>query len=410
MTDFHPVIKATKLEAAKAADPMEPSEEWLKSRSQSVGSSDIAGAVIGGSQYSSPAKVWEAKRSGIAKPPNNAMLAGSWLQPHIEALALAWIRQFYPDATLFPGAEETYEATTMAGMTCTPDLLIATNTNPDDDPTIPRGIVVEIKFTTNSSNYIRKVETEKGIRDIFWPPDHVLRQVQHQLAILDGIYGNIDYDDLDMWQYREDGGFDWAGAIAVFPLGYTPAALMGPGQHIMVSPAPIRPSRLMLKEMEAAGKAMLGCLRDGVAPWNINSPNLPAYYANDKRDKGMPDAAETLAKKNSVSVAKVETINLIDNMKVLEETIKPDQAQIAEVKEHVKDVLKSESADKLLTEDGEILASYSAADVLDWDAFLSETGLPEYSDMLESVICHPQAAAKHTKPSDKTRRLSIKRS
>ena len=409
MSDWHPVIKANKLEAVKAANPLEPSEAWLKSRSKSIGSSDIAGAVIGGSQYSNPAKVWEAKRSGIAKPPNNAMLVGSWLQPHIEEMALAWLRQFYPQAERFPGAEETFEAMNMAGMTCTPDLLVATNTNPMDDPGgIPRGVIVEIKFTQNSSNYIRKVETEKGIRDIFWPPDHVLKQVQHQLAILDNIYGCTDYDDEEAWENRElDGGFDWAGAVAVFPLGYTPAALMGPGQHIMMSPAPMRASREMLGEMEAAGSAMLGCLRDGVAPWNRQSLDLPDYYRGDWMDT--PEIAEKLVKKNAVSVANVETINMINEMKATEAEIKPSQMEIDGAKDAVKKLLKAESSDKLLTEDGEVLALYSAADVLDWPAFCADVGISEHSDMLESVICHPQAAAKHTNPSDKTRRLSIRR-
>ena len=413
MTDLqeagiHPVIKANRIAEAKALNPLEPSDDWLESRSRSVGSSDIAGAIKGGSKYSNPSRLWEAKKRKIRQPPNNAMLAGSWLQPQIEELALEWLRQFYPAADRFPGAEQTFEAAGMAGMTCTPDLLVATNTAPDDDPNIPRGVIVEIKFTTNFGQYTRKVDRGKGPRDEFYPPDYVLRQVQHQLAIIDAIYGYTDYTDEGAWDDRlYNNGFDWAAAIAVFPVGYVPASMMGPGQHIVMSPAPILPSREMLAEMEQAGAAMLLCLKHGISPWNQTDDLLPAYYKSG--DVGTPELADEITAHGRVVMATSEIKDRLAKLRKLEEEIKPDKKQIDEIKDQIKALLTAESADKLITEEGEVLASYSESDVLDWGSFCTDAQIELYSDLLQSVINYPEAAAKHTTPSAKTRRLSINR-
>ena len=415
---IHPVIKAVPV-AVKSPDPFEPSDDWLEHRSMSVGSSDISGAILGGNQYSDPAKVWEAKKGKVSRPANNAMITGSLMQPHIEEMALAWLRQFYPQAERFEGGEQTWEAFHMDGMTATPDLLVATNTNPDIDPNVPRGIIVEIKFTANFGQYVRKVESDGKVRTEFCPPDYVLYQIQHQLAILNDIYGNPDawkaqsYDVIDtdngkqLASVEKGAGtaeWDWAGAIAVFPVGYVPGGLLGPGQHIVVSPAPIWPARNTIMEMEKAGSAMLTCLRTGRAPWTDSAPD---YYKDS--DVGTPEAADKIAVKESVVIASEHDILTHSNIVSMENDIKPIQDLITEEKDSIKAKLKTESADKLVSDDGEVLATYGAADVLDWDGFCREAGIETDSDVLESVICHPAVAAEHTKPSDKTRRLSIKK-
>lgn len=258
-----PVIKARPLDAARSLDPLEPSEEWLALRRQIVGSSDIAAAVRGGDMYGTPAGLWLRKTRGGPPPQNNAMLAGMWLQPHIEELALDEIRQRYPAAERMPGAEITYEALNMPGMTCTPDMLVATNEDAANSKRGVRGLVVECKFVSDMSSFHTLSE-------------RTLRQLQHQLAVMDDIYGCTDYEDELAWADREThGGFDWAGAVAVFPLADTDAPVLT-GTPVLLSPTWLRPSRALLAEMETAGAAMLRCLREGISPLSTDAPD---YYS-----------------------------------------------------------------------------------------------------------------------------------
>lgn len=259
-----PEIKAWTWAEQKSPHPSGGTpRKWLAARSKTVGSSDISAAMRDGDMYDTPQSLWHRKSSGEARPVNNAMLAGTHMQPLIERLALEQIRKSYPAAERIPGGETTHEALNMAGMTCTPDMLVATHAYADGDKLTPRGLIVECKFVADMRSFLAATP-------------RALRQIQHQLAVLDNIYGCTDYEDETAWADRAShGGFDWAATVAVFALR-DDDMLTSPETPVLLSPRWIRPDRAIIAEQEAAGAAMLTCLRECVPP---HHPAAPAYYS-----------------------------------------------------------------------------------------------------------------------------------
>ena len=405
-------IHADASTSQKNLDPLSPDADWLKFRSSPHRRIRHC-CGNGGEQVSVPSAALgeEAGRVNIKYRTIRCWRVFGF-KPHIEELAVKKLRQTYPDAERLDwGSEVTFTSKLNPAMSCTPDLLIATNAGGEG---VPQGICVEIKTTSNFSDmYVRKVETSNGVRDVFSPPNAVLLQVQHQLAVLCGIYGDgeaIVHVKLDEYGNATDdtdtSHFGWAGAICCFPLGRAPSSIIGLGEHIALSP-PIWPDLALMLEMEEAGEAMTTCLTEGISPTAQRAPDY--YQKMDRPTLGTPDAVAGLSKSKHTITADGDLLVAHRSLIGAEKDSKPHNDKAKSLKEQIKQALLDAGADTLINADGEILAKYSAADTLKWEDFCAEANIAEDTDFTEAVIRNFDLAEKHTTTSDKSRRLTIKR-
>lgn len=150
--------------------PVDPEdrEAWLAQRRLGIGSSDVA-PILGMSNFSSAYSTWVDKVEGLPEDDNDAMKWGRKL----EAVVADEFAERHPEflvvkpVVMFAHAEHAF-------MQANPDRILAPaskSLEPGDDPLKPCALL-EIK----TSNYTDDWQEN--------PPDYVLLQVQHQLAVM----------------------------------------------------------------------------------------------------------------------------------------------------------------------------------------------------------------------------------
>ena len=358
------------------------SEEWLAARSRNIGASDAAGCVPGASPYNTPTAIYERKVTGEKVWANNNMLAGIRLQEDIEVAAKDILGNEYSHFALKDGSEELWASPNNERLTCTPDLLLSAGA---------LDIVVECKVSTNfGRRWEQKVEKEGVITTERTPPKDVLYQLQHQLAVLGGIYQNPDYD----W-----GAVSLVGYIAVLPLGVIPRDLTDAQSRIYLF-GPISPSREIIAELETHTLAMVECLE------NRTRPGTDKHYAHYNGQVGAPEKYADVGAVKNVE-ADYELAAQIRTLPSQEASVKPHTDKIKSIKDAAKRAIVDAGGSHLIDSDGTVLATYKPQQVLDWGGFAARCGVDEGADIHETLLAYPQHIDDHITLSDKARRLAI---
>lgn len=148
--------------------PIDPEdrEAWLAQRRLGIGSSDVA-PILGMSHFSSAYSTWVDKVEGLPEDDNDAMKWGRKL----EAVVADEFAERHPEYVVVKPTEM-YAHAEHAFMQANPDRLLHIASLSEFPDALPYALL-EIK----TSNY-----TDDWIEG---PPDYVLLQVQHQLAVMD---------------------------------------------------------------------------------------------------------------------------------------------------------------------------------------------------------------------------------
>ena len=384
-------FQGTHIKVSKADDH----EHWASLRGNTIGSSEAAGCVPGGSPYTTPQSVYERKVTGEIIWPNNNMLAGTRLQPDVEDAAMDALLGYYDFVGRQDGSEELWCAPFRPRMTCTPDLLLRCGPPPPIHGRTSEAtdVVVECKVTTSyKPRWEQKVIIDDNISTENTPPKDVLYQLQHQLAVLGSIYGNPGYD----WDNPT-----LCGYVAVMPLGFVPWELVSAQKRIALF-GPIPPSRTIIGELEQHTTAMLRCLDEKTRP------ALTEHYAEHNGQVGAPEKNADIGELLYVE-AHYELAAQIKSLPALEEMIKPQTDKIKQIKDAAKNAIIDGGGAHLTDKDGEVLASYIPQQVLDWPKFSAACGVDEGADVHNTMLLHPEHIEANLTLTDRSRRLSIKR-
>ena len=369
---------------SKELDP----EEWHSARAMTIGGSEIASCIPGGNKYTTPAQLWERKLTGAQKRMNANMLVGVRLQDDIEAAAIAKIRMTYPDAKKIAGSESLWKAKHAARLTCTPDLIMRSE---EADLTI----VCEHKTTTNYNNrWAQRIESRGRTKFATVAPKDAIYQLAHTMNVLASTYNNPEFD----WGFARK---RIVGYLFVMPIGMSPPHLRE-AEELVEMIGPFMLDHATSEEMWKYSNAMLECLDTKTRPGldDIYSEEDPALV-------GLPDATADIARSLDVT-ATPELQKAYFYLKEVEEVIKPELKKIDEIKDQIKSAIKRGGGDRLVSEDGEVLANYKAHMAIKWRDFCDATGTPYDADFHESLMAHLDVLDNFTERSQSSRRLYMK--
>lgn len=146
--------------------PVDPEdrEAWLAQRRQGIGSSDVA-PILGMSNFSSAYSTWVDKVEGLPEDDNDAMKWGRKL----EAVVADEFAERHPEY-LVVKPTSMYAHAEHAFMQANPDRLLFDPTS--DTAILDPCALLEIKTSNDTDDWQED------------PPDYVLLQVQHQLAVM----------------------------------------------------------------------------------------------------------------------------------------------------------------------------------------------------------------------------------
>ena len=385
---------------SRGTDPTATDPDWLAQRQNTIGSSEAAACVLGGSPWQSPSQLYESKVANSHQWVNNNMLAGSLLQPVVETEAINQLRGKYPDIARVDGSEQMWRANRRTQLTCTPDLLLHSESA---DMTF----IIECKVTFSWwAQWQRAVETADGVSKHDAVPTYIAMQVQHQLAVLGGIYG---YSPLPHHEIPPETEGKLCAYIAVMPVGQIPGSMSNIQQRVKLI-GPLQPQLHLITQLEEAALDMLDCIRIGRPPWEAaQDETSDSYYAGKPlADVGVPDVAATAAVPDRSVVATKELQSMLLMIPALTSTISQPQKMISEGKRLAKEALLIAGAEILLADDGRVLATYKPSPVLDWAAYAAACGISETADVVTTMCLYPDLLEAHMTPSDKTRRLLLK--
>jgi putative phage-type endonuclease len=148
-----------------AVDPNDHAQ-WLAARRRGIGSSDVA-AILGMSKFATPYSVWVDKVEGLPEDESPALEFGR----RLEAVVADAFADRHPEFLVFKPSEM-YAHGEFEWMLANPDRLLW-----EDGDLVG---VLEVK----TSNYADDWSGDE-------PPDYVLLQVQHQLAVMDLPFGIV---------------------------------------------------------------------------------------------------------------------------------------------------------------------------------------------------------------------------
>ena len=191
------------------------------------------------------------------------------------------------------------------------------------------------------------------------------------------------------------------GYLFVMPVGMTPPHLRE-AEELIEMIGPFALDHTMSQEMWKYSNAMLDCLDTKTLPGNDD-----IYSEEDPALVGLPDATADIARSLDV-IATPELQKAIAYLKEVEEVIKPEAKKIDAIKDQVKSAIKRGGGDKLVDEEGNLLANYKAHMVIKWRDFCDATGTAYDSDFHTALMAHLDVLDNFTERSQSSRRLYMK--